>query len=45
MLMVDCDIERGGMEINKDFIVDFGKDRTGHRPLSRDPLSRRRLHL
>jgi len=26
MLMVDCDTEKGGMEINKDFIVNFGKE-------------------
>ena len=24
--MIDCDNENGGMKINKDFIVDFGKD-------------------
>ena len=29
MLMVDCDTENGGMEINKDFIVDFGKEPNG----------------
>ncbi|MFK7803447.1 MAG: selenium-binding family protein [Anaerolineae bacterium] len=29
MLMVDCDIENGGMKINKDFIVDFGKEPNG----------------
>lgn len=29
MLMVDCDPENGGMEINKDFIVDFGKEPNG----------------
>ena len=24
--MIDCDVENGGMKINKDFIVDFGKE-------------------
>jgi selenium-binding protein 1 len=23
MLMIDCDVENGGMKINKDFIIDF----------------------
>lgn len=29
MLMVDCDAENGGMSINKDFFVDFGKKPNG----------------
>ena len=29
MLMVDCDAERGGMSINPDFFVDFGKEPNG----------------
>jgi selenium-binding protein 1 len=29
MLMVDCDTENGGMSINKDFFVDFGKEPHG----------------
>ena len=29
MLMIDCDTEKGGMQINPDFIVDFGKEPTG----------------
>src|SRR6266851_320422 len=29
MLMIDCDTENGGMEINKDFVVDFGKEPNG----------------
>ena len=29
MLMVDCDIENGGMSINPDFFVDFGKEPNG----------------
>ena len=29
MLMVDCDTESGGMAINKDFFVDFGKEPNG----------------
>ncbi|MEM7125413.1 MAG: selenium-binding family protein [Chloroflexota bacterium] len=29
MLMVDCDTEKGGMTINKDFIVDFGQEPHG----------------
>ena len=26
MVMVDCDVENGGMAINEDFIVDFGEE-------------------
>ena len=26
--MIDCDPENGGMNINEDFIVDFGKEPT-----------------
>ena len=29
MLMVDCDSERGGMTINPDFVVDFGREPSG----------------
>ena len=29
MLMVDCNTDKGGMEINKDFIVDFGNEPNG----------------
>ena len=29
MLMIDCDVDNGGMEINKNFIVDFGKEPHG----------------
>jgi len=29
MLMVDCDTVNGGMEINKDFIVNFGNEPNG----------------
>ena len=29
MLMIDCDVENGGMKINKDFVVDFGKEPNG----------------
>ena len=29
MIMIDCDVENGGMKINKDFIVDFGKEPNG----------------
>ena len=29
MLRIDCDTENGGMEINKDFYVDFGKEPAG----------------
>jgi len=29
MLMVDCDMDKGGMEINKDFIVNFGNEPNG----------------
>ncbi len=29
MIMIDCDVENGGMTINKDFIVDFGKEPNG----------------
>ena len=29
MIMIDCDNENGGMKINKDFIVDFGKEPNG----------------
>ena len=29
MLMVNCDPEKGGMEIAPDFVVDFGKDPNG----------------
>ena len=29
MVMIDCDPVNGGMEINKDFIVDFGKEPNG----------------
>jgi selenium-binding protein 1 len=27
--MVDCDTEKGGMSINPDFVVDFGKEPNG----------------
>ena len=26
MIMIDCDVENGGMKINKDYIIDFGKE-------------------
>lgn len=29
MFMIDCDIENGGMSINSDFLVDFGKEPNG----------------
>ena len=29
MIMIDCDVENGGMKINKDFIIDFGKEPNG----------------
>lgn len=29
MFMVDCDTEKGGMSINPDFLVDFGKEPNG----------------
>jgi selenium-binding protein 1 len=29
MLIVDCDVENGGMEIRKDFHIDFGKEPHG----------------
>jgi len=29
VLMVDCDTDKGGMEINKDFIVNFGNEPNG----------------
>ena len=29
MVMIDCDVENGGMAINKDFIVDFGQEPNG----------------
>ena len=29
MVMIDCDVENGGMSINPDFIVDFGKEPNG----------------
>ena len=29
MLMVNCDVENGGMEIDPDFVVDFGKEPNG----------------
>jgi selenium-binding protein 1 len=29
MLQIDCDTENGGMSINKDFFVDFGKEPNG----------------
>ena len=45
MLMVDCDTENGGMEINPDFFVDFGKEPNGPSALSRNPLSGWRLHF
>jgi selenium-binding protein 1 len=29
MLQIDCDAESGGMRINEDFLVDFGKEPRG----------------
>ena len=29
MIMIDCDVKNGGMKINKDFIIDFGKEPNG----------------
>jgi selenium-binding protein 1 len=29
MLLVDCDVENGGMKIRRDFIIDFGKEPNG----------------
>ena len=29
MVMIDCDVENGGMAINEDFIVDFGQEPNG----------------
>ncbi len=29
MFMIDCDTEKGGMSINPDFVVDFGKEPNG----------------
>ncbi|NDH25912.1 MAG: hypothetical protein EBY35_06800 [Rhodobacteraceae bacterium] len=29
MLMIDCDVENGGMKINEDFVVDFGQEPNG----------------
>ena len=29
MMMIDCDVENGGMKINEDFMVDFGKEPNG----------------
>ena len=29
MLMIDCDVKNGGMNINKDFVVDFGQEPNG----------------
>ncbi len=29
MLQIDCDTENGGMKINEDFYVDFGKEPVG----------------
>ena len=29
MVMIDCDVKNGGMKINKDFIIDFGKEPNG----------------
>lgn len=29
MLQIDCDTERGGLELNHDFLVDFGKEPQG----------------
>jgi selenium-binding protein 1 len=34
MIMIDCDVENGGMKINKDFIVDFGKEPNGPSQMS-----------
>ena len=45
MLMVDCDAENGGMSINKDFFVDFGKEPERPGALPRDALSGRRLYF
>ena len=45
MLMVNCDTEEGGMAIDPDFVVDFGKGAERSEPLSRNPLSRRGLHV
>jgi len=38
MLMIDCDVENGGMKINEDFIVDFGKEPNGPSRWARRPL-------
>ena len=29
MLQIDCDTEKGGLRINPDFLVDFGKEPRG----------------
>ena len=29
MLQIDCDTDKGGMELNQDFLVDFGKEPGG----------------
>jgi selenium-binding protein 1 len=29
LLQIDCDTEQGGMKINEDFYVDFGKEPAG----------------
>ena len=29
MMMINCDVENGGMKINEDFMVDFGKEPNG----------------
>ena len=29
MLMIDCDVKNGGMNITKDFVVDFGQEPNG----------------
>lgn len=29
MVMIDCDPENGGMKLNSDFIVNFGKEPNG----------------
>ena len=45
MVMVNCDTENGGMEIDKDFFVDFGKEPHGPARCHETRYPGRRLHL
>ena len=46
ILQVNCDPETGGMEIDSDFFVDFGKEPNGpSRAVTKPAIPVRRLHL